>query len=261
MFGDFLALAADQIINNTAKFRWMYNDGVRVPLVIRTPMGGRRGYGATHSQSLEKHFLGIPGIVMVAPHSLGDPGDLLRTSVFECEDPVIFVESKTGYGSALVGEESGMTIRSIADPDEPFPTSLVYHPGSENDLDGLLCCYGAMVPLCLEASGLLREQEGLSIGLAVFTQLSPPPTAHIMRLVERYPVSVWSYAEEASPVNGWAAEIIAQVEELRADDPNIPGVRHCRVGARFTPVPSSRELESETLPQVRDIVERIAGCF
>ena len=54
MFGDFLSLAADQIINHASKFRWMYNDQVRVPLIIRTPMGGRRGYGATHSQSLER---------------------------------------------------------------------------------------------------------------------------------------------------------------------------------------------------------------
>ena len=61
MFGDFLMLAADQIINHIGKYRWMYNDKVRVPLVIRTPMGGRRGYGPTHSQTLEKHFIGAPG--------------------------------------------------------------------------------------------------------------------------------------------------------------------------------------------------------
>jgi pyruvate/2-oxoglutarate/acetoin dehydrogenase E1 component len=56
MFGDFIALAADQIINHATKFRWMYNDQVEVPMIIRAPMGGRRGYGPTHSQSLEKHF-------------------------------------------------------------------------------------------------------------------------------------------------------------------------------------------------------------
>ena len=59
MFGDFLTLCADQIINHAAKFRFMYNDQVTVPLIIRTPMGGKRGYGPTHSQSIEKHFLGL----------------------------------------------------------------------------------------------------------------------------------------------------------------------------------------------------------
>ena len=70
MFGDFLLLAGDQLVNHAAKFRWMYNDGVRVPMVIRTPMGGRRGYGPTHSQSIEKHFMGVPGLWVVAPHVL-----------------------------------------------------------------------------------------------------------------------------------------------------------------------------------------------
>ena len=66
MFGDFITLAADQLINHAAKFRWMYNDQVRVPMVIRTPMGGRRGYGPTHSQTLEKLFLGVPGLILEA---------------------------------------------------------------------------------------------------------------------------------------------------------------------------------------------------
>ena len=70
MFGDFLFLAGDQLVNHAAKFRWMYNDEVRVPLVIRAPMGGRRGYGPTHSQSIEKHFMGVPGLWVVAPHVL-----------------------------------------------------------------------------------------------------------------------------------------------------------------------------------------------
>src|SRR5512140_2514782 len=59
MFGDFVTLIADQVVNHAAKFRWMYNDNVRLPMVVRVPMGGRRGYGPTHSQSLEKMFLGV----------------------------------------------------------------------------------------------------------------------------------------------------------------------------------------------------------
>ena len=56
MFGDFLTLCTDQIVNSATKFPLMYKDRVAVPLVIRTPMGGGRGYGPTHSQSLEKMF-------------------------------------------------------------------------------------------------------------------------------------------------------------------------------------------------------------
>jgi len=66
MFGDFIALGFDQVVNGISKFREMYDDQVTVPLVVRTPMGGRRGYGPTHSQSLEKLLLGIPNICVVA---------------------------------------------------------------------------------------------------------------------------------------------------------------------------------------------------
>ena len=63
MFGDFLTLIADQVINHASKFRYMYNGQVSVPLVIRTPMGGRRGYGPTHSQTLEKLYLALQDCV------------------------------------------------------------------------------------------------------------------------------------------------------------------------------------------------------
>ena len=59
MFGDFITLCTDQIVNGAAKFGWMYGDNFSVPLVVRTPMGGNRGYGATHSQTIENIFLSV----------------------------------------------------------------------------------------------------------------------------------------------------------------------------------------------------------
>src|SRR4051794_4927207 len=78
MFGDFLALCADQIINHMAKFHWMYDGKVEVPVVMRAPVGGRRGYGPTHSQCIEKIFFGVPGLVLVAVSLRHDPGELLK---------------------------------------------------------------------------------------------------------------------------------------------------------------------------------------
>ena len=261
MFGDFLALAADQLINHAAKFRWMYNDEVRLPLVVRTPMGGRRGYGPTHSQCLEKHFLGVPGLLVVAPHILDDPGALLRQAVLVCEDPVLFTENKTCYGKPLVTDIPGMLIETYVDDQMPFPTTYVHHQDAARTPDGVLCCYGGMAPLCLEAVQKLRGREGLFIDLAVFTQLSPPPTNHVQHILETSCPSVWAYAEEASPIAGWAAEMIAQVEQLRAEDPRIPDITHYRIGASFSPAASSRELEWQSLPQVADIVRRVVSCF
>ncbi len=87
MFGDFLALGMDQLINHVSKWRYMFNDQVTVPLVVRTPMGGRRGYGPTHSQSIEARFLGLPAIKVVAPSRFGSPADLLKTAIRQVITP------------------------------------------------------------------------------------------------------------------------------------------------------------------------------
>ena len=82
MFGDFASLAFDQIVNHMTKYQAMYAGGVTCPVILRVPSGGHRGYGPTHSQSLEKHFLGIPQLRVVAASPFHDPArscaDLLQ---------------------------------------------------------------------------------------------------------------------------------------------------------------------------------------
>jgi acetoin:2,6-dichlorophenolindophenol oxidoreductase subunit beta len=73
MFGDFLTLCFDQVVNHIAKYEAMYNGKVTCPVIIRAPSGGGRGYGPTHSQSLEKHFLGVPHLRVVASSLIHDP--------------------------------------------------------------------------------------------------------------------------------------------------------------------------------------------
>ncbi len=97
MFGDFLLLAADQFVNHAAKFGGMYDGRVSVPLVVRTPMGGYRGYGPTHSQSLEKHLLGIPGTRVLAVHGRWCPGELYRRLLGENDRPTLVIENKLLY--------------------------------------------------------------------------------------------------------------------------------------------------------------------
>ena len=258
MFGDFLFLAGDQLANHAAKFQWMYNDQVRVPVVVRAPMGARRGYGPTHSQSIEKHFMGVPGLWVVAPHILGEPGRLLRQATLECEAPVVFIESKTCYGRALVSEVPGMTPTVIADEVSPFPTLVLRHDRSEA-ADGLLWCYGGMTPHCLEAVQHLRDVEGLHLDLAVVSQLSPVPASHIERIVEDGETALFAYAEEASAEHGWSAEILAHVQHhLSASERSG---RHVRIGGAHTPIPSSRALERDAVPAARDIIARILECF
>ena len=88
MFGDFITLCADQIVNHACKFKGMYNNQVDVPLVVRTPMGGGRGYGPTHSQSIEAMFLNVPRLVMESPSIFDQPGELLTHSILDIDEPV-----------------------------------------------------------------------------------------------------------------------------------------------------------------------------
>jgi 2-oxoisovalerate dehydrogenase E1 component len=257
MFGDFLFLAGDQIVNHAAKYRAMFNDRVRVPLVVRTPAGGRRGYGPTHSQSLEKHFLGVPGLWVVAPHALADPGALLRQAIFDVDDPVLFVEHKIGYGEPLRTELPGYETVRLADAASPFPTLWLQPRGPA---DGLLVCYGGMTRLALEAAAVLREREKLALGLVVVAQLAPTPATHLEEILSQAAPAAVVTVEEASAEGGWGAEMIATFEQVR-DAGRLGPIAYRRVGARSTPIPSARALEDETLPQVEDIVATVLDCF
>ncbi len=256
MFGDFLFLAGDQIVNHAAKYRAMFNDQVRVPLVVRTPMGGRRGYGPTHSQSLEKHFLGVPGLWAVAPHPLLDPGELLRQAI-DIDDPVLFVENKIGYGEPLRREVPGYDVTQLADASSPFPT-LWLRPRSA--ADSLLLCYGGMTSLALAAADVLRQREHLALGLIVVSQLAPTPATHLEAILRDAAATAVVTIEEAPAEGGWGAEMIATIERIR-DAQRLGALSYRRVGADNTAIASARRLETETLPQVADIVAAVLDCF
>jgi acetoin:2,6-dichlorophenolindophenol oxidoreductase subunit beta len=256
MFGDFLFLAADQIVNHATKYRAMFNQQVRVPLVIRTPMGGRRGYGPTHSQSLEKHFLGVPGLWVAAPHPLLDPGALLRQAI-EIDDPVLFVENKIGYGEPLRDAVPGYETIRLADEASPFPTVWL-KPAAPTD--GLLVCYGGTTSIALEAARHLREHERLELAVIVVSQLAPTPTAHLATVLAEMAPSAIVTVEEAPPEGGWGAEIVATAEHIR-DIRGLGAVSYRRVGGARVPIPSARAGEDDALPQASDIVAAVLDCF
>jgi len=97
MFADFLMLAMDQICNHAVKFPGMFDDAP-VPLVIRTPSGGRRGYGPTHSQSPEGLMTAVPGLTVVFPAHRHDTGRLLEAATLDWDFPTVFFEHKLLYG-------------------------------------------------------------------------------------------------------------------------------------------------------------------
>ena len=221
MFGDFLLLAADQLVNHAAKFRWMTGDQVRVPLVVRTPMGGGRGYGPTHSQSLEKHFLGVPGLRTVAATALGEPGALLRTAVLADDDPVLFVEHKLLYRAAAdAGDGAELEIRALGDG---YPAYRVRIAGAPPPVV-TLASYGYPAEQARQALQALPFEHEVFGELLVYTQLSPVRCHHPcwMRLKQTHRLLT---VEEGTRTLGWGAEVVASALEAHG-----PGLRAGRVG-------------------------------
>jgi pyruvate/2-oxoglutarate/acetoin dehydrogenase E1 component len=262
MFGDFLTLAADQLINHAAKFRWMYNEQVSLPLVIRTPMGGRRGYGPTHSQTLEKLFIGVPGLRLLAPTALGDPGELLYNAVRYTDDPILFIENKLLYTQPLHGEDLEQDF--ILSPLTPRSSPLTSHPSSPIYSLSLrdappavltLTAYGYMAELALQAARRLAYAYEIFVDLFVPCELSRflpdgkagtlhPLTSSLQRTGRLLTI------EEGSYTLGWGAEVVARAAE--ALGPRLKATR--RLAARDLPVPASGLLEAAVLPGVDEIV-------
>jgi len=251
MFGDFLALAADQILNHVAKYPTMYGRAVAAPLVIRTPMGGRRGYGPTHSQSIEKMFLGVPGLRVVAPSHLVDPGELLRRCVLESDSPTLFIENKVLYGAQVEPIRDGrLGDFYVRVSDCRFPTvslSLVDFDGA----DAAIVCYGGMCAYALEAARALLLEHEIAADVVVPSLLAPTPVAAIDAGIGRAGLAVT--AEEATVACGWGAEVIAAL----AARPAGAGRRYRRVGALPCPIPAAKPAEEAVLPNADRIVQAV----
>jgi len=250
MFGDFLTLAADQIINHAAKFKYMYNDQVDLRLVIRTPMGGKRGYGPTHSQSLEKHFLGLPGTRMLAIHHRHDPGAIYDTLFASIDRPTIVIENKLLYGM-----RSGDAVPegfALEHSDELFPTTRIR---PEGEADVTILCYGGMLADVEKALDPLFEEDEIACEVICPTQLYPLDPRAIVESVTR--TGRLLIAEEGLGFAAFGAEVVAQIME------RAPGALKAlkRLASPEHPIPSCGPLEKLVLPGTNHVLQAVRELF
>jgi pyruvate/2-oxoglutarate/acetoin dehydrogenase E1 component len=245
MFGDFLTLAADQILNHAAKFSWISGGEVEVPIVIRTPMGGRRGYGPTHSQTLEKHFLGIPGLRTLAINRLANPGEVLENAVLRDPAPVLLIENKVLYAQNMFDPAVESEYDLVAWEGKYPLHRLTIHGAPLPKLT--LLAYGHMAELARTAMLELAYEHEIFAELIVPTQLSPFDLEHLLERAQA--TGRLLVAEEGTQTLGYGAEVIASV----VDASKAP-VQCRRVAAEDMPVPAAGTLEAQMLPQVTDII-------
>jgi pyruvate/2-oxoglutarate/acetoin dehydrogenase E1 component len=252
MFGDFIALGFDQILNGIAKFPDMFDGKVTVPLVVRTPMGARRGYGPTHSQSLEKLLLGVPGVRVVAASECHDLRSLLTAAILD-DHPVFFIENKAMYGRTnqrpVDGRLDGFACRETA---ETYP-ALTFSGNDFARAPVTVATYGGMLPIVLDAATRLILEEEIFVEVIALASLLPLDLAPVLDSVGRTGALVT--AEEGCLTAGIGAELAAQVQQHAWDDLREPVVR---LAAADGIIPASRDLEDAVLPGVDDVVTAVA---
>jgi 2-oxoisovalerate dehydrogenase E1 component len=246
MFGDFLTLAFDQWLNHAAKFHYMYNEQVRVPLIVRTPMGGKRGYGPTHSQSLEKHFLGVPGTRVVALHARYDPGLVYDTLFATIDRPTLVIENKLLYGVRVSDQAPvGFVLEHTADL---FPTTRLRPVGTP---DVTILCYGGLAHEVERAVERLFDEHEVICEVLCPLQLYPFNPWPIVASVQQSGRLL--VVEEGVSFAAFGAEAVAQLVE------NVPGtIRQVRrLAAPLHPIPSCGPLEKALLPGEQQVIEAV----
>jgi pyruvate dehydrogenase E1 component beta subunit len=238
MYEDFLTLAAEQVVNQAAKHRYMSGGQVKVPLTIRTQGGAGWSPGAQHAQQLEAWFVHIPGLKVVFAATPSDVRGLLYTSIYE-DNPVIFFEPRTLYG---IKED-------VPDELEPIPLgeARVHREGE----DVTVVATGRLVHEALSAAGQAEEQ-GISVEVVDPRTLQPLDEATIVNSVKKTNRAV--VAHEAVTRMGFGAEVAAVVQYQAFDWLDAPIER---VGAKFTPLPFAPVMEEWVVPHAEDVLEAI----
>ena len=229
MFGDFMALAMDQIANQAAKVHYMSGGKLRVPMVIRTTLGATRRSAAQHSQSLYAWVAHVPGLKVVLPSTPADAKGLLKAAIRD-ENPVLFFEDKMMYQLKGSVPEGDYTI--------PLGVADTKRPGS----DITLVATSSMVQVALAAAAQL-EASGISAEVVDPRTLFPLDAEALVASVRRTGRAI--VVDEGYERYGITAEIASVIADGAFDYLDAPVKR---LGALNVPVPFSPTLEDQTVP-------------
>jgi len=249
MFADFLTLCMDQIYNHAVKFPGMFAEST-VPIVIRAPCGGRRGYGPTHSQCLENLFVSVPGLTVIFGSHRHKIGQLLIDASTRWPNPTLFLEHKLLYGEKLDSQGYAEISHEAGDVGtELFPT---LRSGSA-DPDITLLSYGGMLPIAESAARTLEKDEELAVEIIAPALLAPLPRFALLKaLLHRPRILV---VEEAHHQFGFSAEVLAMLAENRYRG------KVARLGTAPVPIASARSLESAQLPDENAIIAAVMNIL
>jgi acetoin:2,6-dichlorophenolindophenol oxidoreductase subunit beta len=235
MFGDFITLAMDQIVNQAAKVHYMSGGKLRVPLVIRTTMGATRRSAAQHSQSLYAWVAHVPGLKVVLPATPADAKGLLKSAIRD-DSPVVFFEDKMMYQLKGPVPDGEYTI--------PLGAADVRRAGT----DVTIVATSSMVHVALEAAARL-DGTGISAEVVDPRTLLPLDTETLIASAQKTGRVI--VVDEGYQQYGVTAEIASVIADGAFDSLDAPVQR---IGAMNVPVPFSPVLEDQTVPTAETVV-------
>jgi pyruvate/2-oxoglutarate/acetoin dehydrogenase E1 component len=253
MFSDFVTLAMDQLINVAAKLPTMFGTRVPVRLVVRLPTGAGRGYGATHSQSLQKHFVGVPGLSLFEMTPFHDAGALF-VSMVDLGTPCLIFEDKVLYTRwmSLDGPVGVFTLSRVGA--EPGIARLSLD--GVNPPDCVLVCAGGTVERVMAAACDLLVREELTCELLVPAQLYPADVATLAGLAAR--ARRVFVIDEGTAGGTWGGDLAFELSRALWHRLSGPVELIC---SRPLVIPAATHLESQMIVQAADVIARVTEAF
>lgn len=236
MSWNFAFVAADQIISNAAKMYYMSGGRFSVPIVFRGPNGAAAQVSSQHSHCVESFYSNLPGLIVIAPSNPADAKGLLKSAIRN-NNPVLYLECELDYGMKGEVPEGDYLV--------PIGKAAVVKEGT----DLTIVSHGAMVKHCLAA---IKEFPGVSIELIDLRTIKPLDIQTVLRSVQKTHRCL--IVEEGHYFAGVASEIGFEVMEHCFDELDAPIGRVCQ---KETPMPYSKVLEAETLPNKTRIINAI----
>jgi pyruvate dehydrogenase E1 component beta subunit len=242
MFGDFITLVMDQLVNQAAKIHYMSAGGFRVPLVLRTAVGVGGNLGPQHSQSFHAWVAHVPGLKVVMPQSAADAKGLMKAAIRD-DNPVVFIEDRTTYN--LKGE--------VPESDEivPLGKAKVVREGR----DVTVVAVSRMVPMALKAAELLAA-DGIEAEIVDPRTIAPLDAETILASVKK--TSRALVADAGHLPFGVTGEIAALISEQAFDWLDAPVTR---LAAPAVPIPCNTALEPLVVPNERQIAAKVRGML
>jgi acetoin:2,6-dichlorophenolindophenol oxidoreductase subunit beta len=239
MFGDFLALAMDSLVNQSAKYWYLSNERTSVPLVVRSAVGGGGNFGAIHSQSPIAWFHNVPGLKLVAPSTPTDAKALLKAAIRD-DNPVLFFEHKRLYGlKEEVDEGAGEDVAALGE-------ARVVRSGADVTLVSAM----RGVHDCLAAAELLAD-DGVEAEVIDLRTIRPLDRATVLGSLSK--TNRLAVVEEGPVTGGWAAEVLAVAVEAALGEVDDLW----RIATADAPIPYSPTLEDAFFPDAQAIAASV----